>query len=554
VPASELNLFDPDTWSTALEKYGAATGLTVTIYAIDGRIACGPVHSTPLFDLFARHGYEPGILAECARRCLTQVGARPAVVVAPEYGLGVVGTSLLLEDVIVGAAIAGYTLIDFSQSSAIEQLAREAGVPLRDLWDIARTHQPMPERRLLVQGDLLQVLGDAILRENYRTRQLTDESAAKDDFLAMLSHELRTPLTPIRAWAAVLKLGPHDAARSLRAAEVIERNAVLQTRLVDDLLELNRASRGTSALVLRVHDLAEIVRSATETILPDALERGITLELQDPRGSLFAEVDRDRVEQIIRNVLSNAVKFTPERGRIKVHVASDGHSATVTVSDTGDGIAAEFLPFAFDQFRQEQRRTRGEHSGLGIGLALVKQLTELHGGHVTIASGGVGLGTEVTIGLPLTSAVGIVQPPPPTGELPDLTGRRLLVVDDQQDTRVVLQLLLGDAGADVQLASEGIEALKLAQEGEFDVVLCDLRMPIMDGYEFIRALRQARPGDAPPVIATSGFASSLDHVRTVAAGFVGHVDKAFDLRRLAAALETAIRARNDLAPPTRREA
>ncbi len=547
---SAPELFDGDTWSTALEKYGAATGLTVTIYGIGGQIACGPVNSTPLFELFTRYGYEPGILAECARRCLTQVGERPAVVVAPEYGLAVMGTSLLLEGEIVGAAIAGYALIGFSQSAAIELLAREAGVPLRDLWDVARAHQPMPKRRLVVQGELLQVLGDAILHENYRTRQLADESAAKDDFLAMLSHELRTPLTPIRAWAGMLKLGAHDAARSLRAAEVIERNAVLQTRLVDDLLELNRASRGTSTLVLRVYDLAEIVRSAAETILPDAREKQIALEVEDPREPLFAEVDRDRVEQIFRNVLSNAVKFTPDGGRITVHLASDAHSATVTVSDTGEGIAPEFLPFAFEQFRQAERRTRGEHSGLGIGLALVKHLTELHAGDVTIASGGVGVGTLVTIRLPLTSAVGIVQPPTPTGELPDLTGLRLLVVDDQPDTRVVLQLLLEDAGADVRLASDGIEALDLVQSGGFDIVLCDLRMPLMDGYEFMRAL-QAR-GAAPPVIATSGFASSSDHVRTEAAGFVGHVDKPFDLRRLAAALEAAIGPRDHPAPPVSR--
>ncbi len=552
MPAAGQELFDRDTWSTALEKYGAATALTVTIYGLGGQIACGPLHPTPLFELFARHGYEPGILAECARRCLAQARDRPAVVVAPEYGLAVVGTSLVLEGETVGAAIAGYALVDFCRSAAIEQLAREAGVPLPELWDIARTHQPMPERRLVVHGELLQVLGDAILRENHRTRQLADESAAKDDFLAMLSHELRTPLTPIRAWARMLKLGDYDPARSIRAAEVIERNAVLQTRLVDDLLELNRASRGTSALVLRVHDLAHIVRSATETILPDALEKGIALDVEAPRGSLFAEVDRDRVEQIFRNVLSNAVKFTPDGGRISVHVASDAQSATVTIRDTGEGIAAEFLPFAFERFRQQERGTRRKHSGLGVGLTLVKQLTELHAGQVTIASAGAGLGTEVTIRLPLTSAAGGVQPLLPTDELPDLTGLRLLVVDDHQDTRVALQLLLQEAGADVQPASDGVEALALVQQGGFDVVLCDLRMPLMDGYEFIHALRESRPDAAPPVIATSGFASSADHLRTEAAGFVGHVVKPFDIRRLAAALETAIGRRARPAPPASR--
>lgn len=552
MPTAGQDLFDRGTWSPALEKYGAATALTVTVYGLSGEIACGPLHPTPLFELFARHGYEPGILAECARRCLAQARDRPAVVVAPEYGLAVVGTSLVLEGEIVGAAIAGYALVDFCRSAAIEQLAREAGVPLRELWDLARAHQPMPERRLVVQGELLQVLGDAILRENHRTRQLAEESAAKDDFLAMLSHELRTPLTPIRAWARMLRLATHDPARSLRAAEVIERNAVLQTRLVDDLLELNRASRGTSALVLRVHDLADIVRSATESILPDALEKKIALDVEDPRGALFAEVDRDRMEQVFRNVLSNAVKFTPDGGRISVHVASDAESATVTIRDTGEGIAAEFLPFAFEQFRQQERGTRRRHPGLGIGLALVKQLTELHAGQVTIDSDGVGLGTEVTVRLPLTSAAGGVQPPLPTDELPDLTGLQLLVIDDQHDTRVVLQLLLEEAGADVRLASNGAEALELVQRGGFDIVFCDLRMPLMDGYEFLRTLHQTRQDAPPPVIATSGFASSADHLRTESEGFSGHVDKPFDMRRLAAAIETALGRRARPAPPASR--
>lgn len=552
MPAAGQEIFDGGTWSTSLEKYGAATALTVTIYGLDGQIACGPLHPTPLFELFARHGYEPGILAECARRCLTQALARPAVVVAPEYGLAVVGTSLVLEDETVGAAIVGYALVDFCRSAAIEQLAREAGVPLRELWEIARTHQPMPERRLMVHGELLQVLGDAILRENHRTRQLAQESAAKDDFLAMLSHELRTPLTPIRAWARMLKLDAHDPARTLRAAEVIERNAVLQTRLVDDLLELNRASRGTSALVLRVHDLAHIVRSATETILPDALEKGVALDVESPGVPLLAEVDRDRVEQIFRNVLSNAVKFTPSGGRISVNVASDAQFATVTIRDTGEGIEAEFLPFAFERFRQQERGTRRRHSGLGLGLALVKQLAALHGGEVVLASDGAGLGTEVTIRLPLTSASGGVQPPLPADELPDLTGLRLLVVDDHPDSRVALQLMLEEAGADVRPASDGAEALALVQQGGFDVVLCDLRMPLMDGYEFIRTLRETRPDAAPSVIATSGFASSADHLRTEAAGFAGHVAKPYDIRRLAAALEAAMGHRARPVPPASR--
>lgn len=262
------------------------THLTVTIYAQDW-VVCGPVHPTPLFDLFGRHGYEPGILRECARTCLAQAVERPAVVVAPQYGLAVVGTSLVLDGEVVGAAVAGYALVDFVRSAAIEQLAREAGVPIGDLWDIARRFQPIPERRLVQQGELLQVLGDAVLRESSRTRrseamvtELTDESAARDDFLAVLSHELRTPLTPIRAWARILKLGGADG-RTQRAAEVIERNALLQTRLVDDLIELNRANRGKLTLDPTPHDLNELLGSALEAVREDAREKGIALEVEE---------------------------------------------------------------------------------------------------------------------------------------------------------------------------------------------------------------------------------------------------------------------------------
>ena len=544
MPSARQGLFDVGTWLPALEKFGAVTHLTVTVYAQDG-IVCGPVHSTPLFELFGRHGYEPGILRECARTCLAQAVDRPAVVVAPQYGLAVVGTSLVLDGEVVGAAVAGYALVDFVRSAAIDQLAREAGVPVGDLWEIARTFQPMPERRLVQQGELLQVLGDVVLRESSRTRrseamvtELTDESVARDDFLAVLSHELRTPLTPIRAWARILKLGGADS-RTQRAAEVIERNAVLQTRLVDDLIELNRANRGKLTLHPTPHDLNELLGSALEAIREDAREKEIALEVVEAGEPLLAHADGDRVEQIFRNVLTNAVRFTPKGGRISVLMTRDADAAIVRVRDTGEGIAPEFLRHAFEPFRQEERGTRRRHSGLGIGLALVKQLTELHGGRVTLASEGVGSGTEVTIRLPLLTGV-LDAPVAPVAEpTPDLTGVRLLLIDDAADTREAARMLLEDIGAEVHVARDGVEALDLARSTDLDVVLCDLRMPRMDGYEFIRALRTGSDR-GPAVIAMSGFASSADHLRTEAAGFDGHVDKPFDERRLATAIETAL--------------
>ncbi len=544
-PGVRQGLFDVGTWLPALDKFGAVTHLTVMVYA-GGHVVCGPFHATPLHTLFVRRGYDPGIFDECARRCLAQTRERPAVVLSLQDGLAVVGTSLVLDGEIVGAAVAGYALVDFVGSSAIEHLARDARVPFRELWDIARAHQPIPERRLILQGELLQVLGDAILRENSRTRgsettvaALADESAAKDDFLAVVSHELRTPLTPIVAWARILKLGD-DPARSHRAAEVIERNAMLLTRLVDDLLELTRVKLGQTALDLRTHDLNELLRSALETVAEDIKEKGLALDVVEASEPLLATVDEQRVQQILRNVLSNAVKFTPKGGRISVLLAREGNMALIEIRDTGEGVAPEFVPAAFELFRQQERGTRRQHAGLGIGLSLVRQLTELHGGRVTLASEGVGLGAQVTVQLPLGSdglqALGHQTP----AVAPDLRGRRLLVVDDNVDSRDAIRMLLEDLGAKVRVAADGVAASEMIRGGEFDAVLCDLRMPRMDGFEFMRAVREMRDDTLPPVIAMSGLTSSADHLRTEAAGFAGQLDKPFDEHRLFVVIETAI--------------
>lgn len=540
-------MFDLSTWQPALEKFGAVTHLTVIVYAGD-RVVCGPFHATPLYTAFARHGYDPRIFETCAQRCVSQVGDRQAVVVPLQDGLAVVGAPLVLDGQIVGAAVAGYALVDFVGSSAIEHLARAAGVPFKEIWDIARAQQPIPERRLKLQGELLQVLGEAILRENSRTRgsetaaaALADESAAKDDFLAVVSHELRTPLTPIVAWARILKLGD-DPARARHAGEVIERNALLETRLVDDLLELTRARLGKVALDLRVHDMNDVLRSAIEAISDDIQEKGLTLDFVEAREPLLVEVDEQRVQQILRNVLSNALKFTPDRGHISVVLSQEGDMAAIRIRDTGVGVAPEFISAAFELFRQQESGIRGRQLGLGIGLSLVKQLTALHGGRVTLESEGVGLGTQVTVQFPLVSGSLHASAARAPAAAPDLGGRRLLVVDDTEDSREAIRMLLEELGAVVRVAADGFEAVNMIRSSEFDAVLCDLRMPLMDGFQLMLALREL-PDEAPPVIAMSGLTSSADHMRTEAAGFAGHVNKPFDEHRLVAAIETAIAGR-----------
>ena len=550
-------LFDGKVWLPALEKYGAVTQLTVAVFGADKRLVCGPVPPTPLFSLFEEYGYAPGIVGECVRQCLSQAEKRPAIVVAPAHGVGVVGTSLLLEGTIVGAAVAGYALMDFTQSTAIASLARQAGIPFMRLWDLARQSQPVPQRRLILHGELLQVLGDTILQENRRTRQYEDlalqheetasrlerEMAAKDEFLAVLSHELRTPLSPILTWARILKEGGDRPEHRREAAESIERNALLQIKLVDDLLDLNRVIRDAVPLDIAVHDLSGLLRSVIDMLKATAADKNIVVEFPPPRERLTVEGDAGRLQQIFSNLLSNALKFTPAGGRVRVSAAPEGSSAVVRIADSGEGIEPRFLPHIFEMFRQQEVGARRRHAGLGIGLAIVKRLVELHRGEIEIASGGSGKGTEAMIRLPLTDqASRTVSPDSDTelGKTRPFADLAILVVEDSSDSRDATRAALEMLGAEVIVAQDGVEALDVIARRTPDLVLCDLRMPRMNGYEFLRELCRIHGEHHPPVVAVSALASQDDHQRTKAAGFEGHLDKPFDDTALISAVRTSL--------------
>jgi signal transduction histidine kinase/CheY-like chemotaxis protein len=537
-------LFHRDVWLPALEKYAAVTGLTIRLYDREARLVYGPLNPAPLVALLDGIGYDPG-LAGCVTECLA---ADRDSVLEQWHGLAMVAAPLALAGATVGCIVVGYVLTRAPDAAAARQMSEASGVELDALWAALEAERPVPERRLTLCGELLRVLGEALLGERDRarqheelTRRLADAVGAKDRLLAVLSHELRTPLTPILTWAQVLR-NERDEARIRRAAEAIERNARLEGALVDDLLDLSRLTQGEAVLERRGQDLAAIVRAAMQLAVAAARDKGVRLEWSEPGRAVFVDGDAGRLGRVFWNVLSNAVKFTPEGGSIRVTLETEGAEAVVRVRDTGVGIAPEFLPYVFDDFRQAEYGTRRQFGGLGVGLALAKRLTELHAGRIEAASAGIGHGTEVSVHLPVVLEAGGRAAP---GALPGEPGRRLqglavLLVEDNPDAIEATRLVLEDFGARVLLARDGVEALSVLETESPDVILCDLRMPRLDGFEVIRRLRQDPRHARRAAVSVSGFGSAADRQRSRDAGFDDHLAKPFDASALALALLGAV--------------
>jgi signal transduction histidine kinase/ActR/RegA family two-component response regulator len=354
---------------------------------------------------------------------------------------------------------------------------------------------------------------------------------AKDEFLAVLSHELRTPLTAILGWARILRAGAADAERTARGLETIERNTRLQKQLIDDLLDVSRIISGKLQLDLRAVDLAALVEESVEPLQREAVSRGIALTVHLDRsvGRVFA--DAGRLQQVVVNLVSNALKFTPRGGRVDVELQGTGSEVVVRVDDTGQGIAAAALPHIFDHFRQADSTVTRGHGGLGLGLAIVRHLVELHGGTVQALSAGPGSGASFVVRLPLLRASELAVKRAPArvaDEALRLGGRRVLVVDDHADSRELIRLVLHQAGADVHLAASAGEALAVLDTTDLDLVISDLSMPEADGYELIRRMRQRPGGTGLPAIALSAYASAADRQRALEAGFDAHAAKPID--------------------------
>jgi signal transduction histidine kinase/ActR/RegA family two-component response regulator len=371
--------------------------------------------------------------------------------------------------------------------------------------------------------------------EQERAELLVREREAnrlKDEFLATLSHELRTPLNAILGWTRLLrgKALPENAVDP--ALEKVERNAQMQARLVEDLLEVSRITTGKLRLDMREFDLVALARTAVDSIRPTAEARGVIVERDFTVATMPTVGDPDRLQQVVWNLLSNAVKFTPSGGRVKLTLQRIGDSDEIVVADTGIGIDPVFLPNVFDTFRQADASATRAHGGLGLGLSIVRHLVEVHGGRVTAASKGRDHGATFTVTLPVRSLASLSTAPAPMPadliERDLLRGASIVVVDDDRDTRELLQSVLTTAGADVRAAGSAEEAVALVRHVMPDAIVSDIGMPGRDGYSLVHELRST-PGLMPLVaVALSAYAAPRDREQSVVAGFQEHLAKPID--------------------------
>jgi signal transduction histidine kinase len=390
-------------------------------------------------------------------------------------------------------------------------------------------------RRQYQARDLVEALG--------RERDVAENSSrARDEFLATLSHELRTPLNAILGWTRMLRGDVLDAAKRERALATVERNAVAQTKLIEDLLDVSRAAAGKLQLSMRSMDPADAVQSALDAVRPAAQAKGVRLASGgvDPAAGPVVG-DRARLEQVMWNLLNNAIKFTPAGGNVRVSLGRRDRDAEIVVDDDGIGISPEFLPYVFERFRQADASSTRAYGGLGIGLSIVKSVVELHGGSVVIASAGSGLGTTCRVRIPLAlgaeASLMAGSSPPHLEPSSLLSGVRVLVVDDDPEAAELMKHVLQSGGATVVTAGSAAAGYEILVAQHPDVLVSDIGMPDEDGLAFIRRVRSL-PSARIPAVAVTAYASAEDRTRALVAGFDRHVTKPIEPGEIVGLVET----------------
>ncbi len=377
----------------------------------------------------------------------------------------------------------------------------------------------------------------AFEREKAARRESEAIARSKDEFVTTLSHELRTPLNAIFGWVQLLRSGALDDAARAHALDVIDRNTRTQTRMVEDLLDISRIMTGNFRIEPRPVDLEAVIGAAVDAVRPALDAKGLHLVTHLDAAAGPVSGDPDRLQQVVWNLLTNAIKFTPRGGGVEIRLERHGSQVEVEVSDTGRGIAADFLPHVFERFTQAEASSSRAQPGLGIGLALVRHLVELHGGTVGVSSDGDGLGTTFTIRLPVPVSLerlraddvtGYRPPVPEADPLRPLAGVHVLAVDDDPDARELLRIAFGRAGAQVTVADSARAALAALEAVSPDVLVSDIGMPDGNGYELLQSVRAAERGSRLPAVALTAYARAEDRDRAIRAGFQLHVAKPID--------------------------
>jgi PAS domain S-box-containing protein len=391
-------------------------------------------------------------------------------------------------------------------------------------------------------------LAQLLVRERGARADSEKANRLKDEFLATLSHELRTPLNAVIGWARILKSGHLDPESAIHAIEVIERNAWAQKQIIEDILDVSRVITGKLQLHLGPVDLAGVVNAALDAVRPALEAKEIKIETDFRPGLRIIAGDADRLQQVVWNLLSNASKFTPAGGIVGVRIIQNDTYAEIVVSDTGPGISPEFLPHVFERFRQADGSTTRTHGGLGLGLAIVRHLVELHGGLIAAENTKTGTGAIFTVKLPLPSAElsreELVTAATPVEEVAeaDLQDVRILVVEDELDALDLLIFDLTAHGAKVQGAVSAAEAIDLLRGGKFDLLISDIGMADIDGYNLIRQVRnlEVKRSAQIPAIALTAYARTQDRIRALRAGYNTHVAKPVEIKELVAIVKWLI--------------
>ena len=372
---------------------------------------------------------------------------------------------------------------------------------------------------------------EALVKKALESQHLAEQAVRmQDEFLAMLSHELRTPMSAMLGWLHLMKTGKLSPEQQAGAIETIERNARVQTQLVNDLLDVSRIVSGKMELETEVMQLDRALENAVSTARLAASARGVELVPHMARGASYIVGHQERVQQIFGNLLSNAIKFSRKGGRVDVRLQREGDWARVSITDLGEGIDPEMLPHVFDRFRQADSSSRRRYGGLGLGLAIVRSLVELHQGTVGAVSPGLGKGATFTVTLPLApAAAGAPAARPFESPDADLSGIRVMVVDDDASNLQMVAQMVRLYGGSAMIATDAPDALRLAQTWRPDVLILDIGLPGKDGYELLPELRAALGEPDLPAIALTGFAAAEDSARALRAGFQSHVAKPFDM-------------------------